>query len=111
MTEIRRIGVISLAKIVGLIYFVIGLFVFAIFACFMLIGVPFAQSAEEAFGGLAIGLLFVCGLPFLYGLMGFIGGAIIGLVYNFSAGRLGGIEVELVSKSPAGTSAKTGSEF
>jgi hypothetical protein len=42
---------------------------------------------------------FVCLMPFLYGVMGFVGGAIIAGVYNLVAGKIGGIEIEL---APAG---------
>jgi hypothetical protein len=41
-------------------------------------------------------LCFVCFIPFFYGAMGFIGGAVIATLYNIVAGKIGGIEVELV---------------
>ena len=97
MTEIKRIGVLSLAKIIGLIYTVIGLIVWLFMGCFMLIGVM-AQPTETPAEAMVM-LCFVCIIPFFYGVMGFVGGAIIALIYNAVAGKIGGIEVELV---PAG---------
>jgi hypothetical protein len=93
VTEIKRVGVLSLAKMIGLIYTVIGFILWLFMGCFMLIGVlanPTGTPAESMFM-----LCFVCFMPFLYGVMGFIGGAIIAGLYNLVAGKIGGIEVEL----------------
>ena len=97
MTEIKRVGVLSLAKIIGLIYTVIGLIVWLFMGCFMLIGVM-AQPTETPAAAIVM-LGFVCFIPFFYGVMGFVGGAIIAAVYNLLASRIGGIEIEL---APAG---------
>jgi hypothetical protein len=97
VTEIKRVGVLSLAKIIGLIYTVIGLILWLFLGCFMLIGVMAQPNAAP--GELLVMLCFVCFMPFLYGVMGFIGGAIIAGVYNLVAGKIGGIEIEL---APAG---------
>ena len=97
MTEIKRVGVLSLAKIIGLIYTVIGLMIWLFMGCFMLIGVM-AQPTETPAEAMVM-LCFVCFIPFFYGAMGFIGGAIIAALYNLVAGKIGGIEVEL---APAG---------
>jgi hypothetical protein len=93
VTEIKRIGVLSLAKIIGLLYTAIGLIVWFFMGCFMLIGVM--AQPNEAPAEAMIMLCFVCFMPLIYGVMGFIGGAIIALLYNLAAGKIGGIEVEL----------------
>jgi hypothetical protein len=97
VTEIKRVGVLSLAKIIGLIYTVIGLILWLFMGCFMLIGL--AAQPTDAPGEMLVMLGFVCFMPFIYGVMGFVGGAIIAGVYNLVAGKIGGIEVEL---APAG---------
>ena len=94
MTEIKRVGVLSLAKIIGLLYTAIGLVVWLFMGCFMLIGVM-VQPTETPAEAMMM-LCFVCFMPFFYGVMGFVGGAFIALLYNLVAGKIGGIEVELV---------------
>lgn len=95
MTEIKRIGILSLAKIIGLIYTVIGIILWLFFGCFLLIRI-IAQPTETPAEILWI-LCIVILLPFFYGVMGFIGGAFIAAIYNVVAGKIGGIEIELVS--------------
>ena len=95
MTEIKRVGVLSLAKIIGLLYTDIGLIIWLFMGCFMLIGLM--AQAPEAPAEAMVMVGFFCLIPFFYGMMGFVGGAIIALLYNFVAGKIGGIEVELVA--------------
>ena len=42
-----------------------------------------------------MGLAFVIGMPIFYGLFGFLGGLIAGLIANLSFGILGPLEVEI----------------
>jgi hypothetical protein len=100
MVEIRRVGILSLALMLGLLYTALGLILGLIFACITLFGVAsFAASMEElaGIGGggvLVAGLYAIC-FPILYGVIGFISGAVIGLLYNLIAGIAGGIKIEL----------------
>jgi hypothetical protein len=88
---VKRVGVLSLAKTLGVIYAVIGLILGAFMTLFSLVGAAMAQSG--------LGILFGVGaiilLPIFYGLAGFIGGALVAFVYNFVAEFVGGIELEL----------------
>lgn len=93
MTEVKKIGVFSLAKIVGVLYFVMGLLFWVLFGCFMIIGLLAEPLNRQEDAAILIGMF--CFLPFIYGVMGFIGGGLIGLVYNALAARIGGIELEL----------------
>jgi len=45
------------------------------------------------FGGAAF-VIF----PILYGVIGFLGGAFVGLVYNVAAKSMGGLELELTER-------------
>jgi hypothetical protein len=103
--RIRKLGVLSVAKIYAVIMLIISL-IFAIpYGLFIiiisLIGGAGAGS-QDGWAGLAVGgggvvfgLLFLIGIPIIYGIMGFIFGAIGALIYNILAGIVGGIEVEV----------------
>ena len=89
MQKIKKIGVLSLAKIFGLLYALIGLILGALFAVLSLFGF----SAEET--GLFFGVASIIIFPILYGIMGFVGGLITAFFYNSVASKIGGLEVEL----------------
>ena len=90
MQKVKRIGVLSLAKILGLLYAIMGLIVGALLAVLSLFGFNVADETVFFFGVASI-IIF----PILYGVGGFIGGLITALFYNLIAGKIGGLEVEL----------------
>ena len=99
--EIKRVGVLSAAKIVGGLYAGIGLIIGVLSACFGLItfaGLISEADAEIAGASAGIFLAGLCLLPIFYGILGFIGGAIAAAIYNVVAGFLGGLELELSEK-------------
>jgi hypothetical protein len=97
MRIIKSVGVLSVAKIMGLIYGMLGL-IFVPF--FLLMGVlgMFAGGGHGALGGVASVVLAMI-FPVIYGGMGFISGAIGALLYNWFARWVGGIEVEVQGTS------------
>ncbi|MFY9742089.1 MAG: hypothetical protein WA252_06405 [Candidatus Sulfotelmatobacter sp.] len=96
MQIVKSVGVMSVAKIMGLVYGCLGL-IFAPF--FLLIGLlgSVAGGHRTPFAG-ALGVIFALLMPILYGLMGFLMGAIGGGLYNLFAKLVGGFEVELEVK-------------
>ena len=85
MARIDRFGVGQTAKVLGVLYGLMGL----VFVPFFLIAAMFTPS-EAGFGlGLAIMM------PVLYGVAGFVFTALACALYNLVAGWVGGIEVEL----------------
>ncbi len=99
MQEIKKMGVLSVAKIEAALCAVIGLIVGIIMA---LVGTAImsmmgGMQASGAFG-LYFGVASIIILPIVYGVLGFIFGAIIAFLYNIIAGAIGGIEMELVQK-------------
>lgn len=86
MTVIKVIGVLSVAKISGVIAALVGL----------VFGIPFAVVAY--FTGPAWQLVAAVALPLLYGAVGFVGGALYAWLYNVVSGWVGGIEVDLVAE-------------
>ena len=106
---IRRFSVFSVAKMQGLLAFVIGLLIGVIYGLFfMLFGAAMAtmmpHGENQAMGGVGSvvgGLVIMIVIPVFYGILGFVGGCIGALVYNVAAGVVGGIRFELESAAPA----------
>jgi len=99
---IRRFGVISVAKMNGLLMFIFGLVFGVIYGLFLIVfGVAISAMApgrDGAAGGVStvvMGIAMMIGLPLFYGVLGFIMGAIGALIYNGVAGVIGGVKFEL----------------
>jgi hypothetical protein len=95
---LKRVGVFSCAKVSGTLYAAFGLIAGLVLSFFAMIGAAIGVASEggpEALLGLLFGVGAVVSLPILYGVLGLIGGAIAGLLYNLVAAVIGGIEVEL----------------
>jgi hypothetical protein len=78
-----RIGVLSTAKIIGIIYFALGL----------IIGIPLGIIGAVS-GTLTEGLMLIVVFPVMYGAMGVLSGLILTVPYNLLAQKIGGIEYE-----------------
>ena len=97
---IRRIGVLSAGKIMGVLYGGMGLLIGLFFALFMLLGgaAMMASGEDGASGagamGMGMGLAMAIGAPIFYGVMGFIGGILSAFLFNLAAGFVGGLEIE-----------------
>jgi hypothetical protein len=94
---LKRIGVLSAAKITGAIYaalgLLIGLCVSVIFSLLPMTAMNQSELPSFLAPMFGIGALIV--MPIFYGAMGFIGGAIGALAYNVLAGIVGGLELQL----------------
>lgn len=90
MQKIKKMGILSLAKILGILYAIFGLVVGALLSLFSAIG--FAGAADI---GLFFGTASIIIFPIIYGVMGFAGGLITAFFYNLIAGKIGGLEVEI----------------
>jgi hypothetical protein len=95
---IRRIDPGSLSKVLGVLYAILGLIGGVVLALMALTGFPIGGERLPGVGGAAFGAVFGVGaivfLPICYGIVGFIGGWIVASLYNWVAGRFGGIVVE-----------------
>ena len=96
MTKIRSIRVLSAAKVNALLYGILGLLI----APFLLLGPGLAMvgGMRRGFGG---AVLVAAILPFFYGCIGFVAGAIMAFIYNAISHAIGGLEVELELPPPA----------
>jgi hypothetical protein len=106
---VRRVGIFSVAKIEGLLMFVVGLFIGVIYGLiFIIFGAAIMASMAQRSGDQALagvgpivgGIIMMIAIPIFYGIMGFIGGAIGALIYNIAAGVVGGIRLELEGTTP-----------
>jgi hypothetical protein len=94
---IRKIGVLSLAKIMGALYGLMGLIFGAIFALVSLVsaGMATAMQDESAWIAPLFGVGAVIFLPIMYGCLGVVFGALTAWLYNIVAGMAGGLAVEV----------------
>ena len=99
---IRRFGVLSVAKMYGLLMFLFGLIFGVIYGLILIVfGAaisamgPGRDAAAGGIGTVAMGVGMMIGLPLFYGVLGFIMGAIGALIYNAVAGIIGGVKFEL----------------
>lgn len=108
---IKQIGVLSLAKFMGILYAGLGL-IFGIFASLIsifgaVLGRLIAENAgfRNIFGasqGSTISMLFGIGaiitFPIFYGILGFIAGLIVGFIANIALRISGGLELKVKTK-------------
>ena len=101
MVRIRRFSVMKTATVVALMYTVIvAVFAIPFFLLVAIAGVSTNGGPTNAVGG-GVGLLVVAIVAALvYGLIGWIATAILCLLYNFVAGLVGGIELEVDRPGP-----------
>lgn len=93
---IRRIGVLSAAKMFGILGLVIGLFMGVMMFLITSMGGMAAMAQEQSGAGLmaGMGLLAIIVMPLMYGAFMFIAGAFQAFIYNFAAKFVGGIEID-----------------
>ncbi|MFC3549959.1 hypothetical protein ACFOLC_02915 [Lysobacter cavernae] len=96
---IRRIGVLSAAKIGGILAGVVGL-IAGILLCLASLAGGSADMAHaaQADPGMTwitgLGAMAIVVLPIAYAVFGFIGGAIHAFIYNLAAKFVGGLVIE-----------------
>jgi len=96
---IRRIGVMSAAKITGALYAALGLVAGCILATVSMLSAGFMANASNGDVPSWIAPIFGIGAiviaPVFYGVMGLIGGAVAAAIYNLVAGVAGGLDLEV----------------
>ena len=93
MVVIKKIGILSLAKLETILMAIFGLLLgifYAILAAVIGTGETLTDITLIQFGWLSI-IIF----PVIYAILGFVTGIIGGWLYNVIAGWVGGIELEL----------------
>ena len=95
--ELKEIGPVSCAKVLGIIYAGIGLIAGVIVGFFAAVGTALGNGAEHVnpFVGSLLGVGAIVILPLLYGVLGALAGLIFSALYNVIARWVGGIQVTL----------------
>jgi hypothetical protein len=102
MHIIKSVGVLSVARIMGMIYGCMGLIFAPFFLLIGLMGSALGRQNSPLAGIFGVGFALV--MPVLYGVIGFIAGLIGASLYNLFARWAGGFELELEAR-PAFTAA------
>ncbi len=93
---IRRVSPMSVAKIAGMLYAIIGLAIGALFSLFAMVGTAVGGGdGGSTFFPAVFGIGSVILFPILYGCMGFVMSAISAWLYNLMAGVVGGVQLEV----------------
>jgi hypothetical protein len=95
---LRKIGVLSLAKIAAVIYAFLGLIIGVIVAIALFVGAIAGSMFSDSLSpviGLLLGLGAIILLPIFYGALGFLIGVITSALYNWIAKFIGGVVLEL----------------
>ncbi|WP_339868499.1 hypothetical protein [uncultured Algoriphagus sp.] len=95
MVKIEKIGVASAAKIYGLTLGALGFVIGIFYALFLTAFTGLFGDEISSFGAGGLGIVMVIVFPIMYGIMGFIFGALGAIVYNFVASKIGGLEITL----------------
>src|SRR5262245_4716714 len=98
MSVVKRVGVFSVGKVVGVLYALVGLILGVLFSMLSLAGIATSglnTGISSEFVGVGVGVIVI--LPLLNGATGFIAGIILAAFYNMLESIIGGIEVEIVS--------------
>jgi hypothetical protein len=92
---LKRVGAVSLAKVMGTLYVFVGLLIGGVFSLISLAGLAAQQQEGPAVFGFLFGAGAVIWIPVVYGLLGFIGALIMAGFYNLVAGMVGGVRLEI----------------
>ena len=91
---VRRFAPLSVAKVAGALYALIGVIIGAIVALAALAG-GFGSDENAGFMGSLFGVGAIVAFPLLYGCFGFVFTLLAAWLYNIVAGMVGGIEIEV----------------
>jgi len=91
---VRSVAPLSVAKIAGLLYVLIGVIVGAIVALAALAG-AFVGGDDAGLIGSLMGVGAIVVFPLIYGCVGFVSTLIGAVLYNLVAGMVGGIRIEV----------------
>ena len=104
MVTLKKIQLIPLANTLAIIYFCVGIIFSFVIVIISKVDPTITESFFKDFGNFTPTILLA--YPFMYAIGGFVGGIIIGSIYNLSVKLTGGIKIELTQNTKQETSDK-----
>jgi hypothetical protein len=92
---ITRVAPLSVAKIAGIIYALLGLVFGAIVSLVTLVGAFAGAGDSQGLTGALFGVGAVILLPIFYGCIGFVMSLVMAVLYNAVSGVVGGVHVDV----------------
>ena len=93
---VRRVGPVSVAKVMGVLYVLVGLIFGAIVSLISIVGGALVPDNEgSGMAGMLFGAAAIVVLPIFYGVLGFVMSLIGAALYNAVASVVGGVEIEM----------------
>ena len=92
---VRRVNPLSLAKVAGVLYAILGLIFGALMSLFSFVASSMMPQQDAGPFAMLFGVGAIIALPIVYGVVGFIMSLIMAALYNLVAGMVGGVEVDL----------------
>jgi hypothetical protein len=92
---IKRIAPVSIAKVAGVLYALLGVLLGGIFSLVAMAGGAASRTAGGAGFGAVIGVGAIVFFPILYGCVAFVFALIGAWLYNVAGGWVGGVEIDL----------------
>jgi hypothetical protein len=96
---LRRIGPLSVAKVSGVLYAIMGLLFGAIVSLISLVAASVRPGSDAGPFAALFGVGAIIWLPLFYGCIGFVASLVMAALYNAVAGMVGGIKLEVQTLS------------
>lgn len=93
MFRLRSIGVLSCAKIFALVHAVLGILVGFLLLLLGIFGAALAPRPQKL--GMVGIIVAAVLMPVIYGVLGFVMGALWAFIYNLAAQSIGGLDLQL----------------
>jgi hypothetical protein len=92
---IRRVGPLSVAKVAGLLYLILGLVIGAFVSLFSMAGLFGGPGPDSGFMPVLFGTGAVVLLPICYGFFGFLMALVMSGLFNAVVKLTGGVELDV----------------
>lgn len=89
--QLHRIGILSAAKVAGVLYAGLGLLFGGIFSLISIVAMVSGEGGAEMLFGVAAVII----APIIYGIMGALMAALMAALYNLIAKTVGGLELDI----------------